>query len=165
MRDKCAHCGKMVATLMLCSLCRAVGYCGKGCQKKAWKACHKRECMPQRGAAGGEAAAASGSVPAEPRQAAEELRQLRQAAEAAALVVHTQRVTARHTHVANVALVNWELNQQYSAQHHAIDIPPPSFPRQRWHKEPGKPQQCTNKSEVQDERWADLPTFRDVLLM
>ncbi|KAJ7733139.1 hypothetical protein B0H16DRAFT_1328340 [Mycena metata] len=45
---KCMGCGKEEepdeATLLRCSRCLGVSYCGKDCQTAAWKRAHKREC-------------------------------------------------------------------------------------------------------------------------
>ena len=40
----CAHC-KAVCKVKLCSRCEKVGYCSPDCQKKHWKAHHKKECV------------------------------------------------------------------------------------------------------------------------
>jgi splicing suppressor protein 51 len=39
----CAHCDKKSASLQTCSRCHKVQYCGRDCQKSAWKT-HKKEC-------------------------------------------------------------------------------------------------------------------------
>jgi hypothetical protein len=39
----CAHCGLEASTLLACSGCHRVSYCGKECQRKDWKS-HKKEC-------------------------------------------------------------------------------------------------------------------------
>jgi hypothetical protein len=40
----CASCGAG-GKLMTCSLCKKVWYCSRDCQRKHWKASHKRECV------------------------------------------------------------------------------------------------------------------------
>eukprot|EP00578_Thalassiosira_sp_NH16_P009850 CAMPEP_0181114906 /NCGR_PEP_ID=MMETSP1071-20121207/21152_1 /TAXON_ID=35127 /ORGANISM="Thalassiosira sp., Strain NH16" /LENGTH=547 /DNA_ID=CAMNT_0023199085 /DNA_START=138 /DNA_END=1781 /DNA_ORIENTATION=- len=49
-RDKgswpCDFCGKVESDLKQCSVCKKVQYCSRDCQKKAWKATHKHECIP-----------------------------------------------------------------------------------------------------------------------
>jgi hypothetical protein len=39
----CACCSTKVAALLVCSACRAIGYCGKDCQKEDWRR-HKKQC-------------------------------------------------------------------------------------------------------------------------
>jgi splicing suppressor protein 51 len=41
----CAHCDKKSASLQTCSRCHKVQYCGRECQKAAWKT-HKKDCSP-----------------------------------------------------------------------------------------------------------------------
>jgi hypothetical protein len=43
-------CCKPLQTLLQCAKCKSASYCSKDCQTKAWKAGHKRECAPGRGA-------------------------------------------------------------------------------------------------------------------
>ena len=47
----CAHCGAVSGTdgvrLKKCDRCRKARYCGRQCQKAAWKSGHKEECQPQ----------------------------------------------------------------------------------------------------------------------
>ncbi|CAH0473349.1 unnamed protein product [Peronospora belbahrii] len=33
-------------SVLVCSRCKAVRYCGAGCQKQDWKICHKQKCKP-----------------------------------------------------------------------------------------------------------------------
>ena len=47
--DVCGHvdCRKPLRPpLLQCARCKAVAYCSKECQTRAWKAGHKRECAP-----------------------------------------------------------------------------------------------------------------------
>ncbi|KAL4448641.1 hypothetical protein ABPG75_005860 [Micractinium tetrahymenae] len=41
----CDFCGQAVAQLRFCGSCKVVGYCGRECQVKAWKAGHKAVCV------------------------------------------------------------------------------------------------------------------------
>ena len=41
---ECHGCQQPKANLKLCTACRSVAYCSQECQKKAWKAGHKKEC-------------------------------------------------------------------------------------------------------------------------
>lgn len=41
---ECHHCGKVTDNPKRCSICKVVFYCGKECQKLAWKNGHKKEC-------------------------------------------------------------------------------------------------------------------------
>lgn len=40
----CSHCGMGTVRAMTCARCKAVVYCGRDCQVKAWKAGHKDKC-------------------------------------------------------------------------------------------------------------------------
>jgi hypothetical protein len=57
----CSHaaCRKPLEQPLQCAQCKAAKYCSKDCQKKAWKAGHKRECVPA-GAKGAKSSAAAG---------------------------------------------------------------------------------------------------------
>ena len=47
--DVCGHTGcrkPLRPPLLQCERCKAVAYCSKECQTRAWKAGHKRECAP-----------------------------------------------------------------------------------------------------------------------
>jgi splicing suppressor protein 51 len=41
----CAHCDKKSASLQTCPRCHKAQYCGRDCQKAAWKT-HKKDCSP-----------------------------------------------------------------------------------------------------------------------
>lgn len=41
---ECAHCGLWYAKTSQCSKCKAVRYCGRGCQMRAWAQGHKEAC-------------------------------------------------------------------------------------------------------------------------
>jgi len=41
----CGHCGREDSSLK-CSRCKSVRYCDRSCQRAAWKAGHKAECVP-----------------------------------------------------------------------------------------------------------------------
>jgi hypothetical protein len=43
LEDKCAHCGN-VENPYTCALCKVACYCSKDCQRKDWKAGHKKVC-------------------------------------------------------------------------------------------------------------------------
>lgn len=49
----CAHCNKKSASLQTCSRCHKAQYCGRDCQKAAWKT-HKKDCSPSAQSAGPE---------------------------------------------------------------------------------------------------------------
>ena len=49
----CAHCDKKSASLQTCSRCHKAQYCGRDCQKAAWKT-HKKDCSPSAQPAGPE---------------------------------------------------------------------------------------------------------------
>ena len=60
--DVCGHTGcrkPLRPPLLQCARCKAVAYCSKECQTRAWKAGHKRECAPGDGK---RAAQAGGSL-------------------------------------------------------------------------------------------------------
>jgi len=42
----CGGCSKQCERFLVCSQCKAVGYCSKECQIKAWRAGHRRDCVP-----------------------------------------------------------------------------------------------------------------------
>jgi len=44
-------CSKQLTAPLRCARCKEAVYCSKDCQTKAWKAGHKRECVPAKGAA------------------------------------------------------------------------------------------------------------------
>ena len=41
---RCAGCGVVAPHLRSCGACRSVAYCSTDCQRKHWRAGHKREC-------------------------------------------------------------------------------------------------------------------------
>ena len=41
----CNFCGKIESDMKQCSVCKRASYCSRDCQKKAWKAGHKNECV------------------------------------------------------------------------------------------------------------------------
>ena len=40
----CDYCAKLFMGKNVCSSCRCVSYCSRGCQKKHWNVIHKDEC-------------------------------------------------------------------------------------------------------------------------
>jgi len=50
MENVCSHaaCRKPLERPLQCAQCKAAKYCSKDCQKKAWRAGHKQECVPAR---------------------------------------------------------------------------------------------------------------------
>ena len=44
---RCTNCGAMGEKLLHCGRCHGPVYCGPECQKRDWKAQHKRECQPR----------------------------------------------------------------------------------------------------------------------
>jgi hypothetical protein len=62
MENVCSHaaCGKPLEQPLQCAQCKAAKYCSKDCQKRAWKAGHKRECVPA-GVKGAKSSAAAGA--------------------------------------------------------------------------------------------------------
>jgi tetratricopeptide (TPR) repeat protein len=46
MLGACCACAKPCACRLVCARCKAVGYCSKECQTRAWQAGHHRECVP-----------------------------------------------------------------------------------------------------------------------
>ena len=48
----CGLCSKPSERRLICAQCKTVCYCSKACQKGAWKAGHKRDCVPFNAASG-----------------------------------------------------------------------------------------------------------------
>lgn len=44
--DRCAKCTQQPTTILKCSRCKMVQYCGRDCQSQHWKQCHRRSCIP-----------------------------------------------------------------------------------------------------------------------
>ena len=49
---RCSWCLKCSASCLVCARCKVHSYCSKLCQKQAWKAKHKKECLVATPAAG-----------------------------------------------------------------------------------------------------------------
>jgi hypothetical protein len=62
MESVCSHtvCHKPLEQTRQCAQCKATKYCSKDCQKKTWKAGHKRECVTA-GAKGAKSSATAGT--------------------------------------------------------------------------------------------------------
>jgi TPR repeat protein len=76
---KCVACGELDVHHMICSQCRSVRFCDKGCQLQHWEDSHKLHCVQRR-----ESAGAGGSLACVEPQAHQDILTLDQFAAAAA---------------------------------------------------------------------------------